>query len=214
MRFIPMSAILALSTAAVLAAPEAQAACVGPAISATISTDGALVVRGSGFGTECYDANVPPDGEGALGPPARDITVVVRQFDVEFLVARGDAETDYTFQVEVTDPPPMVGDVGVEARFANQEGFSSYLIATDEVNLPESQSVTAGTKVVNFADQATGVDENPAGNDVYSSATPTTQAEGTSGDLVRVVPGLLAGLLLGAGGMVFWSRRQSSANRR
>lgn len=214
MRLVPILTIAVLATAGVLVAPGAEAACEGPGISATISPDGALVVHGSGFGIQCYDAGEPPEGEGPLGPPARDITVVVRQSNVEFLVARGDADTDYTFHVEITDPPPMAGDVRVEARFANQEGFNSYLIATEEVNLPASESVTAGTQVVNFASHATSVDEGHSGNDVSSRGIPATQAEGKSGGLITSASALLAGLLLGAGGMVLWSRRQNATTCR
>lgn len=140
MRFIPMSVLLLVATAAVLVAPEAQAACAGPAISATIGSDGALVVDGQGFGTECYDANEPPEGEGALGPPARDITVVVREPGGEWLVAQGGAEADYTFHVEVADPPPLTGKVRVEARYASQAGFTSYHVPSAEVNLAETRA--------------------------------------------------------------------------
>jgi hypothetical protein len=215
MRFMSVSVVLSVAAAAVLVAPEAQAACAGPVISATTRSDGALVVDGQGFGTECYDANEPPEGEGALGPPARDITVVVRESGGEWLVAQGGAEADYTFRVEVTDPPPITGTVRVEARYPRQVGFTSYYVASADVTLAGSESLTGGTQVMTFGQTSTDAAELSSGVGASSTTKPSSeiQTDGRSGYMATSIWALFVGLIVGSGVIALWNRRQNSADR-
>lgn len=218
MRWFPSLALPLVAAASVLGAPAAHASCAGPFVTATIEADGQLVIEGEGFGTDCHDTGPPPEGEGVLGAPARDISVVVRQDGVEFVVAQGEAAPDYTFHVEV-EPPPMVGEALVEARYANQVGFTSALTPSVPVTLPESEDLSGGQNVVTFRGQslaqpgATGSSETP----VSAAPAADAPAEGSSDDLASGLPvpaiALVAGALLAALGTLWWNRRRHTGNR-
>lgn len=200
------------ASASLLVAPAAQGDCIGPGITATIGLDGELVVRGKGFGTQCYDGPPPPDGQGTLGPPASDISVVVRQQGVEWQVALGDAEADYTFQVEA-EPPPLAGVVDVEARFADQRGLLSLSVASTDLTLPASGSLTGGTTVTPFGEQSTEAAETSSRTVASKSDTPGpgSRVERVSTPVITTGLGFLAGLLVSIVAVVYCQRRRSTS---
>jgi hypothetical protein len=106
--------------------PTARADCVAPSFTHDAQTIGrgeTIVVTGMFWGTECYDTGPPPEGQGALGEPATDVEVYVVQGDVEVLVARGRAASDYTFEVEVPVPTELEpGPATVAVRSTGFEG--------------------------------------------------------------------------------------------
>jgi len=96
------------------------ASCVGPRISyevAPVSPGQVVRVTGEYWGTDCYDTNRPPQGVGNLGEPRTDIEVVVLQDGNGPVVARGDADQDYRFVVDVPIPGPLQpGTLTIAAR--------------------------------------------------------------------------------------------------
>ena len=103
-----------------LGAGVAGAACVGPQLSydvAPVAPGQVVRVTGEYWGTDCYDTGNRPRDEGVLGPPQPDIEVVVLQDGVGQVVARGDADVDYRFVVEVPITGPLhAGTVIIVAR--------------------------------------------------------------------------------------------------
>lgn len=200
----------------VLVAPMAHAACAGPEITALVQADGVLVVEGEGFGTDCLDSGPPPeDGEGMLGPPARDVVVVVRHDEREFLVAQGDAAEDYTFHVDVR-PPPRAGEVLVEARYAAQEGSTSYRIANAAVTLPNTERFSGGRTVVTFGDEPGDLPKATSNaHNRTPATTPPTSPEpmGSLEDLVAPPLALIGGVVLGVLSTRWRSDRQSAGTR-
>ncbi|CAN5720681.1 hypothetical protein BH10ACT1_BH10ACT1_06240 [soil metagenome] len=97
--------------AAVMTGPArpAGASCVGPEVTVSpevLGPTATLTVEGEYFGTDCYDTGTPPghEDEGGLGPPATDIEVIFQQGERRIVVARGDADSTYHFEVDVAVP--------------------------------------------------------------------------------------------------------------
>ncbi|MGB3593426.1 MAG: hypothetical protein WA994_04585 [Ornithinimicrobium sp.] len=195
------------------AAPAAHADCVSPSIVARIDSTGTLVVNGEAFGTNCYDGPGPPEGQGVLGYPAHDISVVVRQQGIEWVVARGNADQDYTFRVDV-EQPPVEGEAQVEARYAGQEGFTSQLVATAELTMAEPETSLGGRTVATFG-QPTPVPKTPTVSPTESSSKTAPRAdahnEEATTNLETPLIALITGTLLGSLAMLIWTRRQHNA---
>lgn len=112
---------------ALVPVPAAGASCIGPMIEVSVTGPGGgeavgrgetLDVRGSGFGTDCYDTGPPPEGEGVLGRPGTGIEVVFTQAGTEVVVAEGRASPDYSFDVTVVVPAGLApGEAVVSARY-------------------------------------------------------------------------------------------------
>jgi len=182
--------------------PAAQASCYGPRLEATVEPSGQLVVAGKYFGTNCYDTGDPPTGQGILGPPATDIALVMREapiddLGIEWQIAQGDANADYTFEVDVS-PPPVSGSVTIEARFAEREGLTSFLVASVDVTLAESVNAAPGATVATFGRQPT--DPEAAGDESSLRVPPIAVAA-------------LVGGFFGAVAIHGWLRRRTG-NRR
>lgn len=103
-----LTATLTLAmTLAVLPVAPAAGDCSGPVFdhrSGTVDRGSTLVITGFGWGDDCHDAGDPPGGEGVLGKPLTDIGIVLRQGEVEHLVAIGFADENYEFEVEIPIP--------------------------------------------------------------------------------------------------------------
>lgn len=116
-------------TATTTAAPPVEASCIGPmlqvsdaAVTGPVDRGQTLVVTGLGWGDDCYDTGVPPGGQGTLGHPLRNISIVFVQGDRQLVVARGDADRDYAFRVRITVPPSLEpGPVRLVARHGSQD---------------------------------------------------------------------------------------------
>ena len=97
-----------------------EASCVGPQISygvTPVSPGQVVRVTGEYWGTDCFDTNHKPRGIGNLGEPQADIEVVVLQDGNGPVVARGDADRDYGFVVDVSIPGPLQpGTITIAAR--------------------------------------------------------------------------------------------------
>ncbi len=119
----------------------AGASCAGPHLSMApvrAAPGDAVMVAGTGFGTECHDTGQPGP---PLGPPARGIELYAAQGDDVVLLARVDANADYWFSVRVTVPPTFEpGPAGVRLTRATQRGT----FTTFEVSAP-TQPVSATT---------------------------------------------------------------------
>lgn len=127
-------------------APGAHADCAGPSITyeaATVDRGDTVVVTGNAWGDNCYDTGPPPDGEGALGVPAEDIDLVLVQGDREVVLATGDADDEYGFEVAVTIPDMVEpGPATIVARTDRTEAPA--MAAGDPVELTISDAPTTG----------------------------------------------------------------------
>ncbi len=66
-----------------------------------------LTITGKYFGDDCLDTGTLPPGVGALGNPLTGILIVIDQGSLEFPVANGSADSDYSFQVDVVVPSEL-----------------------------------------------------------------------------------------------------------
>jgi hypothetical protein len=110
---------VAIATLTVTPGP-ASADCFGPRIehdAGSIDRDGTVQVTGSGWGDNCYDTGPPPEGEGVLGTPVTGIKIFLVQDGVEHLVATGNADKEYEFEVDVPVPDDLEpGPIELVAR--------------------------------------------------------------------------------------------------
>lgn len=85
----------------------AAASCVAPAVTfrpGRVTRGAVLTITGKYFGDDCLDTGTLPPGVGALGNPLTGIVIVIDQGSLEFVVANGSADDDYSFQVDVVVP--------------------------------------------------------------------------------------------------------------
>jgi hypothetical protein len=125
--------LIAVLAAGLLAFPVAVAAsCVAPELSYTggpVRPGDTVRVVGQYWGDDCFDTGPPPAGQGTLGLPRQGIAVVFEQNGTQTVVARGNADGDYQFQVDVT--VPQTAALG-EARLAAPATASGRFAATGE----------------------------------------------------------------------------------
>ena len=173
MRTRSLLVLLALGgTWAVTAAPPAAADCSGPTVEsapAEVGRGGELTVVGSSFGDNCYDTGPPPDGEGFLGVPQSDVQVLVIQGGEEILVAKGDADEGYGFEVTVVVPAALEpGPAQLVARLAS--GADVLPFTDDGLTISDAAPVEgAEESVATFGgadpEELTDVTEADAGSD-------------------------------------------------
>jgi hypothetical protein len=122
--------VFAVLAAGMLAIPvTASAACVGP----ELSYDGLQVrpgdtvrVVGRYWGDDCFDTGPAPAGQGDLGLPRQGIEVVFVQGGKQTVVARGNADADYQFQVDTVIPRTAApGGARLAARATGEEQFAA-----------------------------------------------------------------------------------------
>lgn len=104
-----VAVILGTGALLVVGGPAA-ADCSGPTVDWApheVARGGTVTVTGSAFGDNCYDTGPPPPGQGFLGVPRQDLQIVVVQGEVEVVVAEGDADAEYAFEVDIVVPPEL-----------------------------------------------------------------------------------------------------------
>lgn len=147
----------------------ASADCQGPTLQfepAAAPRGGEITVAGTGFGDNCYDTEPPPDGEGVLGRPQRDLQVLLVQGGEELVVAKGDAGADYAFEVTVVVPAALEpGPARFVARLA--DGGEAFVPQADGLVITDAAPIEgADEAVVTFGDddeEAAGEAPGPAG---------------------------------------------------
>ncbi len=120
-------------------AGPAGADCVGPTITYSVgqvSIGDVVQVDGMGWGDNCYDTGPPPEGEGSLGNPRTDITIVLVQDGQEIVVAEGNADDRYEFFVEVVIPSALTPGV-----FTIETRPESWVDVAGKLELLESDQV-------------------------------------------------------------------------
>gem|GEM_PF-4563809 len=115
-----MAAAICAAGLSVLTAGSALGSCAGPSFSyepVQVDRGGTITVRGTAWGSNCYDTGRPPAGQGVLGAPAKGIEVLTIQGDDTFVVATVTAGNDYKFTVKAVVPTEIKpGAARVAAR--------------------------------------------------------------------------------------------------
>lgn len=122
--------VVAVLASGLLAVPvTASASCVGPALSydvAQVRPGDTVRVVGQYWGDDCFDTGRPPVGQGVLGPPRQGIAVVFEQGGTQTVVARGNADGYYQFQVDIAIPQTAdPGGARLVARATDEEQFAA-----------------------------------------------------------------------------------------
>lgn len=105
----------------------AAASCAAPELTydgGEVHPGDTVTVVGQHWGDDCYDTGNQPAGEGVLGLPRTGIVVVFEQGGTQTIVARGDADTEYQFQVAVVIPQTAApGEARLVARVGDTQGY-------------------------------------------------------------------------------------------
>lgn len=208
---VPALAVLAL----VAGARPVAAVCVAPAVVAEgTEVAGQLVVRGEHFGEDCYDTGPPPEGQGTLGRPRHDIELVITQGAVEHVVARGDADDEYRFEVTVTVPAGLVpGEAALTARWADGGATAAVpiLVPTPPPTPPTTAPGEPAAPATSAAPAAPAevatfgpVDVAPERDDVGFGAA------GGDGGVGRIAGHFVVAVAIGAAVMAAHQRRRPS----
>lgn len=134
----------------------AQADCIGPTFSHTggdVAHGELITVTGYGFGDNCYDTGPPPPGEGSLGKPLVGIEVYVDQGGERHLVAVGNADQDYAWEVQI--PVPAVLDVGDTQIVVMSNGFDAFRENPPEIWVTSDVDTAAEIEVTSFGQAPT-----------------------------------------------------------
>lgn len=133
-------------------ASGAGADCSGPTIehtTGTVDRGEPITITGEAFGDNCYDTGPPPPGEDVLGKPLKRIEIVFVQGGAETVAARGDADRDFGFEIDVKLPADLQpGDVTVEARWAN--GGTAFNATTAALVVSDAPAAPNDPEVGNF----------------------------------------------------------------
>ena len=182
----------------VTTADLAVAACAGPAISVMTSEAArgeTVTVRGTGYGTNCYDTGPPPPGEGALGVPLDDIAVTFEQGGTQTRVARGAADATYGFEVDVVVPTRLQPGPATLLAFKN---------ATD----PQKGGSQPIAMTITDAPAPSG---EPTGVNVFGPgrvAPPSDELEPAEDGGPALLIGAAAAAIVGAGAWFGFRRRR------
>ena len=209
--------MLATMAAVVLAGPmasphPAEASCVAPVLRfkpARVTRGDVLAITGQNFGDDCIDTGTLPPGVGPLGQPLTGLVIVIDQADLEFVVATGSADSDYSFTVEVVVPSGLApGEATVQLLGANVARL------TTDVPLVISSASPTGSAVATVATfgPPTTPDTEPLGSlpptplpaeipdeptttTPTGSTTPIVDGGSTTGDLQRAIAVGVAGVV-------------------
>lgn len=175
----------------------ARADCIGPTFSHTggdLAHGDPLVVSGYGFGDNCYDTGPPPPGEGSLGRPLTEIEISVDQEGQRHLVAVGNADEDYAWEVEI--PIPSVLDVGETQVVVVANGFEAFPENPTAIWVTSERDEAASIDVVTFGPTELAEPEPP----------PESAFQGTNW---TPVIGLVAATITIAAGLALLQRRST-----
>lgn len=122
--------VFAVLAAGPLAVPvTASASCVGPELaydSGQVRPGDTVRVVGQYWGDACFDTGPPPAGQGVLGLPRQGIEVMFEQGGTQTVVARGNADADYQFHVDIVIPHTAApGEARLVARATDEEQFAA-----------------------------------------------------------------------------------------
>jgi hypothetical protein len=202
--------LLGLATALVgLDVPAAGADCSGPQIECTagmVDRGQEITVTGRGFGDSCYDTGPPPPGVGAMGQPLDDIDVVITQAGVDHLVAKGEADAEYEFEVDVVVPARLEpGEARLQVRWG--PGTAWAVDRTDQP-LVVSDIPAAGDDVVaTFGPQAEPAGGEPAAAETARPSPSSASGSGWSEPGRWIVAAMVLLAVVGIGSMVLVRRR-------
>jgi hypothetical protein len=186
MRFAVVSAFV-LAALLVVSGGPAAADCIGPTIEITqreVVRGDALTITGSGWGDNCYDTGPPPAGEGVLGVPVTGISVYIVQGTVEWLVAAGDADAEYEFDVTVVVPSDLQpGAAEVQARYEGGDAYSQdpRFMVTDAPALSVAEATVAAFgpgRVTATTDESRPPQPSPASSGAPSDSTAVPSTDG------------------------------------
>lgn len=205
---------------AVMTSPSA-ADCSGPLFdhrSGTVDRGSTLVVTGAGWGDDCHDLGDPPAGEGVLGKPLTDIEIVLRQGEVEHVVAIGFADENYEFEVEVPVPidlEPGPVELGAESSGYPMSGDPSHsreLIVSDTPPIEPTVEAPVRFGEVSGGGEASGEGDQEGDDGERITTDAETSGSQTGGrstaTTVAVIALVAAGLLVG---LVLSNRRSGSS---
>lgn len=186
--------VLSLAVGAVGASATPVAAdCSGPTVEfepAEVGRGGELTVVGTAFGDNCYDTGPPPDGEGFLGVPQSDIEVRILQGPEEILVAKGDADDDYRFEVTVVVPSALdPGAARLVVRLAN--GGEAFLVDNGPFVITDAEPVAGADETVVAFGQDDDAEEEPAESGA-ETAEPEEDDDGPPLELLGILLFLFA----------------------
>jgi hypothetical protein len=219
-----VAVVAAVGLTSPMASPQPVAAsCVAPAFKFTparVARGGVLTITGQHFGDDCLDTGTLPPGVGRLGRPLTGIVIVIDQADLEYVVATGSADSDYSFRVEVVVPSGLApGDATVELL-----GSDVARLTTDVPLVISSASPTDSVATVATFGPPTTPDTEPLGSlpptplpaeipdeptttTPTGSTTPIVDGGSTTGDLQRAIAVGVAGVVaIGATVFVVWGR--------
>ncbi len=214
--------------AAVIAAPTishhpAGASCVAPVVEfkpTKVARGGTLTVSGQYLGDECLDTGTLPQGVGPLGAPLTGLSIVIDQGSNEFVVAKGSADSSYSFHVDVVVPQKL--DPG-EATLSVLSGGDGRLTASPSLVISSASPVGSADVTVATFGPPTTPDTQPSGTDPPSvlpaeipdlplaTAPPLSAAPIENGsdntDLQRAIGVGVAGVVaVGATAFAVWAR--------
>jgi hypothetical protein len=217
-----------IAATALLAAPwmldrQPIADCAAPIVKfkpTRVARGGVLTITGQNFG-DCLSSGTVPGSVGPLGTPLVGLAIVIDQGDREFLVARGSADSDYEFEVEIVVPEELEpGEAslnllgGGDARLA----ISPTLVISgaQPISSAEATLATFGPQPNTDTEADASVpppilpadipDENAA--TVPPLSTAPVEIDGSDSDHQRRILAVGFAVAVAIGGMVFalWSR--------
>lgn len=176
-----------------------------------------VTVVGQSWGDNCYDTGPPPEGQGVLGVPAEDIEIVFVQGSDQTVVARGAADDDYGFAVEITVPPAAVPGTAWLRASATGAPYPGPLSSEPLILVTASDDPSAEVEVATFGEGELVEDppeptETTAVPDSSVDAIPVESdallAPDRTGRNVAVGLALLAGIGAAVTAGVFLRRRR------
>lgn len=201
-----------ITVSAGLDAVPAGADCSGPTIeydAGPVDRGQEITVTGTAFGDNCYDTGPPPAGEGLLGRPLTDIAVVITQDGVDHVVAEGNADDDYEFQVSVVVPAELApGEARVQASGA--PGIPAFDLTDQPLVVSDADASAIGAlEVVAFGPDG----EAPSSGEASAPAESPDRVSADDGSSGWTEPGrwivaaVIAATVLGVGSMVLVRQR-------
>jgi len=174
--------LAALLVGLVVLQQPASADCSGPTLTYETGefAPGDLVgVTGSSFGNNCYDTGPPPLGQGVLGIPVSNIDILLVQGDTEWVVAMGNADDDYAFEVDVQIPlDAAAGEAHITARW--NIDWEPYIPTTDAIVITEDIAAADAIETPIFGVEAPVVEETEVIESTTTTSTTTTTTTTTT----------------------------------